>query len=242
MIQSNGSLSRLGFSMSKCLLFLVFLVSCQKEELTVDCSPFDPSFIPNDIQMLFLDLAFDQEFGRSTERLRKWNQKINVFIDGTAELEVMNEIDLVLSELNTLSTSVLIEKIRDKQAANLQIFLGTKEEYVSLVEPRAAGIAEGNSGFATIAWNDQHEIVAASVCIDVIQFSGIEHFQHVIREELAQVLGLINDTELLEESIFHQFNSSSTSYSETDKMFIAYMLGNELQPGMCEREVVEIVN
>lgn len=153
----------------------------------------------------------------------------------------MQEIDTVLQELSSLSTSIPLEKVANQEQANLRLFLGEKEAYVALVEPRAAGIAEGNSGFATIAWNDEFEIIRASACIDVVNFTDRNFLRHVIREELAQTLGLINDTELDDESIFYQFVNNSIAYSPRDEALIAYMLGNELAPGMCESEVMEVL-
>ncbi|NRB50719.1 MAG: DUF2927 domain-containing protein [Saprospiraceae bacterium] len=102
-------------------------------------------------------------------------------------------------------------------------------------------MAEGNSGFATIAWNDQNEIIRASACLDVINYADEQLYRHILREELAQILGLINDTETDDNSIFYQFNSNRTTYSAIDQQLIAYMLGNELKPGMCKSEIMEII-
>jgi hypothetical protein len=219
--------------------FLIILASCQEDEVEPLCADLPDDFELSETQALFLDLVFDQEFGQSAERLRKWNKPIRIFVEGNAPEEVLSEVDQVIGELNNLSSHIPVTKVYNLEEANLRFFLGEKEDYVALVEPGAAGIAEGNNGFATIAWNDDYEISRASACVDVINITDMNLLKHVIREEMAQTLGLINDTELDEESIFYQFSSTSKNYTEADETMISRMLGNELSAGMCKAEVLK---
>lgn len=223
-----------------CML-TVMMYSCGDDEVLPTCEPIPESVALTANQALFLNLAFEQEFGQSAERLRKWNQPISIFVEGSASQEVLSEVDQVIAELNDLSTFISITKVTRIEDANLRFFLGEKEDYVALVEPGAAGIAEGNNGFATIAWNDNFEITRASGCVDVVNNSNLYSLKHIIREELAQTLGLINDTELDEESVFYQFTSTVNSYSEIDKKIISAMLGNDLNAGMCPNLALEII-
>ncbi len=224
------------------LFFLssLFFGSCT-EDVEPVCDELPASFMPTDFQALFLELAFGQEFGKASNRLRKWNMPIKIFIEGNPTANILDEVDLVISELYDLSTKIVISKVADKAQANLILFFGAKEDYVDLIEPKAAGIAEGNSGFATIAWNNNNEIFRASACVDIVNFDGEDFIRHVVREELAQTLGLINDSETEENSIFYQFTNDVTAYSETDKALIAFMLGVDLLPGMCQAEVMDVV-
>lgn len=225
---------------------LSFFLSCNKgDEPLPDCSPISDDIELSFTQSLFIDLAFREEFGQPSERLRKWNQPIFVFIEfvdvEAVTSEVLDEVDEVIAELSALSTSVTIEKVQDRDLANVRVFLGEKEDYVQMVEPNAAGFAEGNSGFAAIAWNNDFEIIRASACIDVVNNSGDQIVKHILREELAQTLGLINDTNLDENSIFHQTILDAVAYSARDQTIIGEMLGSDLQPGMCETEAIEII-
>lgn len=223
---------KLGYRIIACIL-LTTHYGCVEEKVEPVCADLPTDFKPSETQALFLDLVFDQEFGQSAERLRKWNAPIQIFIEGSVTDKVQAEIDLVIAELNGLSTFIALSKVSTQEEANLRLFLGEKEDYVALVEPDAAGIAEGNNGFATIAWNNNFMITRASACIDVVNTTDSDRLKHIIREELAQCLGLINDTELDENSMFYQFSSSVANYSQTDQKIIAAMLGNDLKAGMC---------
>lgn len=226
------------------VLFLIAALlstSCKREPVEPACPDLPESFVPSQTQALFLDLTFDQEFGQASERLRKWDGPISVSIEGDPPAAVRQEVRRVMAELAALSTAIVIDTVATVGAANLRLFLGKMEDYVALVEPAAAGLAEGNSGFATIAWDDTDEITRASACVDIVNFPDPLLHRHVLREELAQALGLINDTELEEESIFHQFIDTRTAYSALDSLMIRYMLGDDLRPGMCPEAVMAIV-
>ncbi len=225
------------------ILAVILFCSCNEDTNRESTCPALPNnFSPTETQALFLELAFDQEFGQSTDRLRKWDDTINIFIEGNISRRGSIEIDTVLKELNELSTAIPINTVTDKSEANLILFLGSMKDYVALVEPSVAGIAEGNSGFAVISWNDQNEIIKASACVDIVNFTGLIFFKHVLREELAQALGIINDSKLDEKSVFFQLPNLATNYSERDKEIIAYILGDDLSAGMCKTEVLNIVD
>ena len=225
------------------LLFLgaLTMVQCRNEELLENCPSISTNLSISASEALFLDVAFGQEFGQDAAGLRKWDQAIRLHVVGEAPSEVVQELDIVIDELNQLSDFILISKTLEPDEANFIVFLGEKVDYVGEIEPAAQGIAEGNSGFVTIAWDASSAITRASVCIDHINFPALNDLKHVIREEMAQALGLINDTEESEDSIFHQFLGDAISYSTLDQQLIAYQLGNELIPGMCPLEVLAII-
>jgi len=227
-----------------CLYLALFFLmgACDNRfELRPTCIDLPASFTPTNAQALFLEIAFDQEFGQASERLRKWNSPIYIFIDGNPSDQILQEVEVVITELVALSTEIPIVEVDTREEANLILFLGAKEDYIELIEPGAAGIANGNSGFATIAWNTNYEIIRASACVDIVNFSGTEFIKHVVREEMAQTLGLINDTEEDPNSIFYQFANAATAYSKTDEQLITYMLGEELKAGMCKTEALGVV-
>lgn len=237
---STYQLFKMRISLLLTSLLFLFLIACEEDAPTrPECAVMTPPTNLSLNETLFLDLSFGQEFGQMADGLRKWQTNINIFVRGNAPQETMDEIDLIIEELDGLSNSIRIRRTTDENSANHILFLGLKEDYVALVEPQAAGIAESNSGFAAIAWNANLEIIRASACVDIINFSPAQ--KHILREELAQTLGLINDTELVDNTIFHQFIDTTESYSDIDQAMIGFILSSELQAGMCLNEVLDIV-
>ncbi|MEM6377782.1 MAG: DUF2927 domain-containing protein [Bacteroidota bacterium] len=226
------------------ILFFIGLLlltsTCQKAPPSIpEC---DEDIIPTNLafdQELFLEIAFDQEFGQSASGLRKWEKEILIFAEGKLDNFAVTELNTVLAELNGLNESgTSLTLTQNKSDANLNVFFGTKADYVEELAPEAAGFAEGNSGFVTIAWNQQLEITRAIVCVDNINNTDQALLRHIIREEMAQALGLINDTFLEENTIFYEGFSNLEAYSAFDKKVIGLMLGNELRAGMCVSEVL----
>lgn len=225
------------------ILFVLFglLISCE-DNLKYSCPSLPEYFKSNETQALFLETAFEPEYGQSSDRLKKWNSDINIFIDGVPTRSRLAEVDTVIKELNKLSTYIPINKVNSKAEANLILYLGSMENYVTAVEPSVANIALGNSGFAAISWNSSNEIIRASACVDIVNFTGLLFFKHVLREELAQTLGIVNDTNNNEKSIFYQLPNFTITYSEADKEIISYLLGDELKAGMCKHEALKIID
>lgn len=218
----------------------LLLTNCSNEPVdAVKCSDID-LFSLNNTQQLFYDIAYNQEFGDDSERLRKWSSNISFFVTGSPTTELIGELNLVINQINNLNISYNFNEVENEADADLIIFFGTSLDYVELIQPEAAGFAEGSRGFTSIFWDSNFQIVNASICVDHISFPDITDLNHVIREELAQSLGLINDTVLDDSSIFHQFIQNQV-YSDTDLFFIEEMLSNSLIPGMCPTEALDII-
>ncbi len=65
--------------------------------------------------------------------------------------------------------------------------------------------------------------------------------KHVLREELTQSLGLMNDSFKYKNSIFYQGNSEVTSYSDIDKQIIKILYSNRISPSMSKGAVKQTI-
>ncbi|WP_299368499.1 DUF2927 domain-containing protein [Winogradskyella sp.] len=223
--------------LSTAIVIVFSCLGCSNEPVgRSNCATVDISNL-SETQLLFYDVAFNEEFGDGSERLRKWVGDVNFFIEGNVDSILLEELNSIISELNSTGNSQQLIEVNSQNEADLIVFFGTKEEYVAEIEPQAEGFAEGSRGFTSIFWDNNFRIVAASVCIDNVNFTQFEDLQHVLREELAQSLGLINDTVLDDSSIFNQFIQNQ-NYSPTDLEFIGQMLSSNLLPGMCPDEAL----
>jgi len=222
------------------ILSALFL-ACEEDNALHTCPPFDESLL-NQEQQAFMDIAFNQEYGDSAEGLRKWAEDIFIFIQGKPSPLAVSELKKATEEINQLSESINLHFVSQRDSANMVIFFGEKADYITLLEPEAAGFAEESRGFVSIAWNDRLEIVNASVCVDVVNHPDAEAQNHIIREEVAQALGLINDTKLIENSIFYQGSPGLQTYSTLDKKMIRTILNPKVTAGMCRSEVLPFLN
>ncbi len=224
------------------LFFALFLAGCAlDEDLVNSCEAIRDSTPLTEREALFFELALNEGTEEDVPRLRKWNGNINLFVEGNPSEELLNELSLIVSELNSLGTFIEITLVDTVESSNLRFFFGTKEDYVALVEPDALISNEGINGIVTIARNSTFEIEKASICIDNINFPEFEFQQHAMRKVMAQSLGLVNETTSYDDSIFHETIVTNRSYSELDEDMIAFMLGGVLRPGFCPNTVLRAI-
>lgn len=224
-------------------LFALILTNCGVDEDLVDgsCQALTDSTALSENEQLFFDLTFGQEVGNEIPRLRKWDGEINLFVEGTSDEELFNELNIVVAELNSLGSFIEITIVNTVESSNLRFFFGTREDYLTLVEPDIPVIPDGISGLVNIARDSSFEIKEASIWIDNVNFPDFEFQRHFIREQLARSLGLVNDITSYDDSIFHQTIDTNTSYSELDKEMIALMLGRVLRPGFCPNTILRAI-
>lgn len=124
----------------------------------------------------------------------------------------------------------------DDQNPNIEIYFVPESDF-SKYEPN---YAPGNLGFFWVWWNDSFEITRARIMISTDP--NLKERPHLIREELTQILGLMNDSWTYEESIFYQGWSGTTEYAEIDKVIVDMLYRPEISPGMTGRQVEEILS
>jgi hypothetical protein len=115
---------------------------------------------------------------------------------------------------------------------NINIFFTTANRY-ALINPSAAGWVATSTAFVTIWPDSSYNIYRASVWIKR-GYQTQPRRNHLIREEITQALGLLNDSDTLGlDSIFAQsWGGVATTYSAIDEKIISTLYSPELTVGM----------
>ncbi len=97
-----------------------------------------------------------------------------------------------------------------------------------------------NRGFFWLTWDTSGWIQHANILIasDVSQ----KLRNHLLREELTQSLGLMNDSSQFQHSIFYGGQSYDTTYLPIDRQLIAILYQNDIQPKMTLSEIDAIID
>ena len=98
---------------------------------------------------------------------------------------------------------------------------------------------ENNYGFATIFYNQKFIIKRALIYVDIYRTKKIECQEHLLREEITQSLGLVNDINM-RNSIFNQNWECTTEYTNFDKMIIKLFMSKKIKSGMNKDEIIEM--
>ncbi|MGB3616342.1 MAG: DUF2927 domain-containing protein [Elainellaceae cyanobacterium] len=209
-----------------------------REQVAPEIDAFaEPSAYTREELAYFREIAFGNEFGDNSQHIRKWTEDITIRVHGRPTSRDRNTLDTVVNELNDLigrySKGVQAYELNDwdTRQASLNIYFVPHLEF-SNYEPN---YQPGNLGFAYVNWK-QDRIYKGQILISTTDITQAER-SHLIREELTQSLGLLQDSNRYEDSIFYQGWTSVTSYSAIDQAVIEMLYHPKVLPGMSSYDV-----
>jgi len=183
----------------------------------------------------FLEIAFESEFGDSNLTIKKWVSDIKINIIGSPTNEDMITLNKLIVEINVIIDGIQLRI--DEQDPNVEIYFVPESDF-GRYEPN---YVPTNYGFFWVWWNFSKEIYKSRIMISTDQITQKER-SHLIREELTQNLGLMNDSWKYEDSIFYQGWTDIAEYAEIDKVMIEILYREEILPNMTKRQVEAILN
>lgn len=157
-------------------------------------------------------------------RLKKWNKDIFIYVKGKKIDYLMSELQSVINELNQIIGPIHIRITNDELKSNFTVFFGSHDDYKKILKYKD-DLIDDNWGLATIYGNPN--ITYATIYVDIYRAKSVEAQKHLLREELTQCLGLMNDSYDYPESIFYQGWTETTQYAEIDKKIIKMLYNNE---------------
>lgn len=189
----------------------------------------------------FEDIAIKQEYGRGTQTTKKWVRDMRIYCDGMWPKALRKELDVIIQELNALTRKDFIQVVPKKGDANYIVFIGSPKLYVSRIEPGAKKYVDANFGLFWINWNGKREITSGSMYVDPKRANTLQWQKHLLREELTQSLGLMNDSNRYKDSIFFGGVSYVTQYSKLDRTLIRLLYDPAVKPNMSAATVKRVI-
>lgn len=225
-------------SQSLLLAISLFIFSCSKDVETVS-----PALSAYNLSVVnyFKDVALGFEFGGASEITRRWTNDMKVFVGGNPTLELQAELEMIVNEINDLSTTgFTIEIVNDTLQSNYYIYFGSGSSYADIFPSQSSFVAN-NFGLFSIFWNGSDELFKGYMYVDIFRATLTEQ-KHILREELTQSLGLGNDSPLFAESIFQQdFTTKTTEYAQIDEDLIRLLYHPDMRIGLNKNQVDEVL-
>ena len=186
---------------------------------------------------LFRDVCFGNEYGDDKQIICKWEEAINLYIDGTptdADLETLNEL---LNFFKSIDGFVGIRRVATPSQANLQLCFYDDYQFNALAmqqigETNADGLATYNYTTATGVIFNGKIIIRTSI--------DQENRNSVIQEEVYQILGPTKDTTIRSDSIIYQYGNPPT-LSKEDKSIMRLLYCDRIKAGMTPAQVEAII-
>ncbi len=177
----------------------------------------------------FLAIALGTEFSPNSQpssipHIRKWTQDLRIQVYGHPTPTDIATLEQVVAEINHLLGDVELGFVESEP--NLEIFFVAEQNFSQY----EASYKPVNHGFF---WNEaaQGEIQRGRILISTTDINQPER-SHLIREELTQSLGLMQDSAADSNSIFFQGWSQTQAYSKQDKQLLTMLYRPDIQPGM----------
>ncbi len=163
----------------------------------------------------FTEIAFGAEFGTSSPLLRRWR------LDAGPRIRINGSPspgDLLVLD------SVIVEIVGDYASVEMHF---VPEASFRGILPQAP---PGNIGIAWVWWDPADDYLFESVVLISTDESEPRR-AHVIREEITQMLGLLQDSFLYPRSVFYQGPSFVGEYLPIDRAVIEILYRPELTVG-----------
>lgn len=188
----------------------------------------------------FVEITFGSEYGAPADTfwIRKWTQPVRIAVVGFPTERHIAVVRDVADELDRLTAGIDVRSLgRDPdRATNVQIAFVTHDAMVA----EAGSFAQDNAGFFRYWRGDDDAIDSARAWIAYDRGNPDLH-DHMIREELTQLLGLGQDSWTYEESIFYQGPSDVTEFAPIDRSVIRMLYDRRIEPGMLREEAIAIL-
>lgn len=173
----------------------------------------------------FQAVVFKTESGEGSQGkpVVKWQGPIAASLEGAAAVTYRKEIDALFKQLGLL-TSLPVVVVGPGSPSNMTIrFMPTAEirRITGQQQINCSGTFKGSSKDFAIR---QAEVY--------ISTDSDQKTRHCIPEEVAQVLGLPNDTPLIPDSNFNDNNTTLTGLSISDQILIRTLYDRRILPGM----------
>ena len=182
----------------------------------------------------FLEVVMNIEFGGTgMQRIHKWTGDLTIEVHGDPTPIDLAELDLIVAELNELQSEVTLSVVPED--GNVQLYFSGVAAFRA-VEPN---YRNGNNGFFWTYWRGG-AIVRANIF--VLKTQAEVYRRHLLREELTQSMGLMNDSNLYDDSIFYARWTDVTAFSDIDRTIIGMLYREDIEVNMGAEEVLEILD
>lgn len=211
--------------------------------LLLSCEPHEeaPYIELNQFQSIALnyfgEVALGFESGNVSEITRRWQGDIKLFVGGSYNERQLTELKSVISELNDLiAPTAEITVVQNQSQSDAYFHFGSAASYLALF-PELSEALKGNGGYFNV-WFEQDVIVASRIFVNT-ELLNFEQQKSLIREELAQSLGLGNDSPLYPNSVFYETANNggfATSFADLDREVIRLLYHPQMQIGLNHSE------
>jgi hypothetical protein len=201
----------------------------------------DPKVTPaiNPVVNYFKEIALGGEWGDTEPCIRRWHRtEISLGVRGNptdSDWQVLRQVAAELSDLTGMALKLAEFEGAEAASPDIEIHFRPEAEFPALLPT----YQPGNKGFFWVWWSET-SIEQAKILIASAGITPDER-AHLIREELTQSLGLMQDSWAQADSIFYQGWTATLEYSAIDQAIIQLLYQPQIRAGMTQTEVDQML-
>lgn len=181
----------------------------------------------------FIEVALGAEYGGAPPEIHKWAVDPKISVHGDPTPQDLATLAEVVADLNEIISTINIEVI--DSGASVDLHFAPEWQFAN-IEPN---YVPGNNGFFWIRWDGGGNITTGRVLVSTELSQSLRN--HVIREEVTQMLGLMNDSFSYPDSIFYEWPSTTQSYSDLDEYVIEALYRPQITAGIDIDEALAVI-
>ena len=180
----------------------------------------------DDTLSYYEEICFFREWDGKLDKPVKFNRDIKIYVSGSPNDTLINELEDIIEELNWLITPINIYIVDEKEISNVNIYFGGVKDYLKQLKCNKQELKYKKSRLKQnwgMFWvtHDDGNIEYSEIFIDIYRTSTNNERMHLLREELTQSLGFPNDSKKYPNSIFYsKWYEDTVEYSNIDKAII----------------------
>jgi hypothetical protein len=185
----------------------------------------------------FYEAAFRGEYGDTGRATTvRWTQPITIYIKGDYTRGDVATVSMLLYDLSCNVQNLPQLSLTTKpEGANVTMSFVPYEK----MDEAVTGYEEGNVGFVWVNY-DNYDLTSAEIAISSTNTSQKTR-SAVIREEIVNMLGLLNDITCTRKSIICQDGKTVTDLSSIDYEMLNLLYGPLMPPGTTRKRAGEIL-
>jgi hypothetical protein len=168
----------------------------------------------------FNTVAYGREFDKTSKSLYKWNKDMKIYVDGEKPEYLMSELRKIVSELNNIIDPIDLKIVSSKSESNYVIYFGDHKTFDQKYNLYSPELLDHNWGYFELYYG------TGVMYVDIYRNDDRVSHKHLLREELTQSLGLVNDSYKYPESIFYQGWTTTTEFAPIDRELIDILYNN----------------
>lgn len=197
------------------------------------------------IEYSFYDIALRSEYQAVRPVIKKWRKPLRVWASSTAG-NAQQQYQLLVSHLNKLTniTQLPVQFVQDKRQANVKVYFVAERQASNVVarEISTAAVKHLKQSLCLghIRYNQRAEITRASVVIPVERAQAYGKLASCVVEELTQMLGLINDSQVVYPTVFND-KTTDEVLTGLDYLLLKLLYAPEIKNGMTIKQAAPLV-